>query len=174
MNINIGKISTAIDRLLPIWKSDPSDKIKWGFFKNMVVLVLLYGYTTWTLMRDLEKKSYLVTIYECYCFEQILEAAPYKTATVWLLTIQISQTYFHNKTCWILLVKWRINICSQMDSYTWTHQCWPTSKDLHSYALCGHWMLLRGQGMITNIDRWWKRVKGIHVIGMPWWGGFLS
>ena len=25
-----------------------------------------------------------------------------------------------------------------MDSYTWTHQCWLTSKNLHSSALCRH------------------------------------
>ena len=28
-----------------------------------------------------------------------------------------------------------------MDSYTWTHLCWLTSKNLHSLALCEHWML---------------------------------
>ena len=31
-----------------IWKSDLSDKIKRSFFKAAVVLILLYGCTTWT------------------------------------------------------------------------------------------------------------------------------
>ena len=33
---------------------------------------------------------------------------------------------------------------SLLDSYTWTCQCWPTSKDWsHTLALCGHWMQSR-------------------------------
>ena len=30
-----------------------------------------------------------------------------------------------------------------VDFYTWTHQCWPTSKDLHKSARCGHQILSR-------------------------------
>ena len=37
-------------------ESDLSDKIKQEFFQPVAVLVLLYGYTTWTLMKRLEKK----------------------------------------------------------------------------------------------------------------------
>ena len=44
------KVWTAIDRLLIMWKFDLSDKIKWNFFPAAVVLMLLFGYTTWTLI----------------------------------------------------------------------------------------------------------------------------
>ena len=46
-------IATA--RLMNIWKSDFSDKITRKFFQAVVMLVLLCGYTTWTLTKRLEK-----------------------------------------------------------------------------------------------------------------------
>ena len=50
------KAWTAIDRLLIIWKSDLTDKMKGSFFQAVVVSILLYGCTTWTLTKRLEKK----------------------------------------------------------------------------------------------------------------------
>ena len=46
----------AIDRLSIIWKSDLTDKRKHSFFQAAVVSILLYGCTTWTLTKRLEKK----------------------------------------------------------------------------------------------------------------------
>ena len=39
-----------------IWKSDQTDKMKRTFFQAAVVSILLYGRTTWTLTKRLEKK----------------------------------------------------------------------------------------------------------------------
>ena len=39
-----------------IWKSNLTDKMKRSFFQAAVVLILLYGCTTWTLTKPLEKK----------------------------------------------------------------------------------------------------------------------
>ena len=50
------KAWTAIDRLSIIWKSDLTDKMKRNFFQAAVVSILLYGCTTWTLTKRLEKK----------------------------------------------------------------------------------------------------------------------
>ena len=47
---------TIIDRLSIIWKSDLTDKIKHSFFQAAVVSILLYGCTTWTLTKRLQKK----------------------------------------------------------------------------------------------------------------------
>ena len=47
---------TAIDRPSVIWNSDQTDKIKRSFFQAAVVLILLYGCTTWTLTKCMEKK----------------------------------------------------------------------------------------------------------------------
>ena len=40
------KASTAIDKLLIIWKSDLTDKMKRSFFQAAVVSILMYGCTT--------------------------------------------------------------------------------------------------------------------------------
>ena len=50
------KAWTVIDRLLVIWKSDMTDKKKRSFFQAAVVSILLYGCTTWTLTKRMEKK----------------------------------------------------------------------------------------------------------------------
>ena len=49
------KPGTAINRLSVIWKSDLPDKIKHSFFRSVVVLILLYGCTTWMLSKCMEK-----------------------------------------------------------------------------------------------------------------------
>ena len=56
INTRLTKAWTAIDRLLIIWKSNLTDKMKRSFFQAAVVSILLYGFTTWTLTKRLEKK----------------------------------------------------------------------------------------------------------------------
>ena len=46
----------VIDRLSIRWKSNLSDKIKRIFFQAVVVSILLYGCTIWTLSKRIEKK----------------------------------------------------------------------------------------------------------------------
>ena len=47
---------TVISRLSVIWKSDLIDKMKHSFFQAAVELILLYGCTTWTQTKRMEKK----------------------------------------------------------------------------------------------------------------------
>ena len=56
IDTRLTKAWTAIDRLSIIWKSDLTDKMKRNFFQAAVVSILLYGCTTWTLTKRLEKK----------------------------------------------------------------------------------------------------------------------
>ncbi len=56
IDTRLTKAWTAIDRLSIIWKSDLTDKMKRSFFQAEVVSILLYGCTTWTLTKRLEKK----------------------------------------------------------------------------------------------------------------------
>ena len=55
-NTRLAKPWTAIDRLLVIWKSDLTDKIKRNFFQAIVMSILLYGCTTWTLTKRIKEK----------------------------------------------------------------------------------------------------------------------
>ena len=56
IDTRLRKAWTAIDRLSIIWKSDLTDKMKRSFFQAAVVSILLYGCTTWTLTKRLERK----------------------------------------------------------------------------------------------------------------------
>ena len=56
IDTRLTKAWTALDRLSIIWKSDLTDKMKRSFFQAAVVSMLLYGCTTWTLTKRLEKK----------------------------------------------------------------------------------------------------------------------
>ena len=56
IDTRLAKAWTANNRLSIIWKSYLTDKMKRIFFQAAVVSILLYGCTTWTLTKRLEKK----------------------------------------------------------------------------------------------------------------------
>ena len=56
INMRLTKAWTAIDRVSVIWKLDLTDKTKRSFFQAVVVSILLYVCTTWTLTKHMEKK----------------------------------------------------------------------------------------------------------------------
>ena len=56
IDTRLTKAWSAINRLSIIWKSDLTDEMKRSFFMAVVVSILLYGFTTWTLTKRLEKK----------------------------------------------------------------------------------------------------------------------
>ena len=56
IDTRLTKAWTAINRLSIIWKWDLTDKMKCSFFQAAVTSILLYGCTTWTLTKRLEKK----------------------------------------------------------------------------------------------------------------------
>ena len=56
IDTRLTKAWTAINWLSVKWKSDLTDKMKCSFFQAAIVSMLLYGCTTWTLTKRLEKK----------------------------------------------------------------------------------------------------------------------
>ena len=56
IDMRLTKAWTAIYKLSIIWKSNLTNKMKRSFFQAAVVSILLYGCTTWTLTKWLEKK----------------------------------------------------------------------------------------------------------------------
>ena len=56
INTWLAKAWAAINRLLVILKSDQIDKMNHSFFQAVVVLILLYGCTTWMVTKRMEKK----------------------------------------------------------------------------------------------------------------------
>ena len=75
IDTGLTKAWTAIERLSIIWKSNLTDKMKRSFFQAAVVSILLYGCTTWTLTKRLEKNV-------ASNIEQVLEATPHKAPTI--------------------------------------------------------------------------------------------
>ena len=55
IDTQLTKAWTVIDKQSVIWKSDLTDKMKCSFFQAAVVSILLYGCTTWTRTKRLEK-----------------------------------------------------------------------------------------------------------------------
>ena len=55
IDMRLTKAWTANNRLSIIWKSDLTDKRKRSFFQAGIVLILLYGCTTWMLTKWLKK-----------------------------------------------------------------------------------------------------------------------
>ena len=112
-----------------------SDKIKQEFFESL----LLYSCTMWTLMKCLENKwdgnntKILSAILNksCSCIATYFPScwpSSKKSRKYWTLLKKKGQTH---------------QGCSIMDSFTWTHQFWLISKNLHSLALGRHWVLSR-------------------------------
>ena len=56
INLWLAKAWTAIDGLSVKWQFNLTDKIKRSFFQAAVMSILLYGCTTWTLTKRMEKK----------------------------------------------------------------------------------------------------------------------
>ena len=56
IDTRLAKAWMAINRLSVIWKSALTDKMKRYFFQATVVLILLYGCTTWTRAKRMAKK----------------------------------------------------------------------------------------------------------------------
>ena len=56
IDTRLAKAWTANNWLSVVWKSDITDKMKRSLFQAAVVSILLYGCTTWTLTKRMEKK----------------------------------------------------------------------------------------------------------------------
>ena len=146
VNIYIGIAWTAIDRSSTIWKSI-SDKIKCEFFQAVATSVLLYGCTTWDLVRHLEKKlDGIYTRMSCTVLNKSSKQHPTKQHLYGYLP-PVSQTIWVRWTRH--LGKWRQSkeeFIKEILPWTHTHEPtyvgWPGKTYLST--LCGHWVSTKG------------------------------
>ena len=82
IDTRLTKAWTAIDKLSIIWKSDLTDKMNRSFFQAVVVSILLYGCTTWTLTKRLEKKLDGNYTRMLRAILNVLAATPHKAPTI--------------------------------------------------------------------------------------------
>ena len=156
------------DRLLILWKSVLIDEIKRCFFLAAVVSILLYGCTTWTLAKCMEKNK------NAACnIEQILEAAPQKQQLYSHLppiakTIQVRRTK-HAEHCW----RCRDELISDILQWTPSHGWAKAGRPARTYIqqLCADTGCSLEDLLEAMDDRegWWERAMEICAGGAWWW-----
>ena len=150
-----GKIYICISNNLYLILNPYCIAIKRDYFQAVAVSLLLYGFTSWTLTKCIEKK--LVGNYP-----KMLEAILNKSGSS--STIPNSKrevTYPHLKIHLSKMSKTTLDTVGEVSTkssvmfiygpYTWTFHCWMTSKNLFTSALCGHWMQF---GRLTRSNEW--------------------
>ena len=136
------KAWTAIDRLSIIWKSDLTDKMKRSFFQAVVVLILLYGCTTWTLTKRLEKKldgnytRMLRAILNKFWRQHPTRHQLYGYLPPITKTIQVRRTRYALLEKQGRAHKW----CTPMDPHIWPGKSRTTSAKIHTAAMWGYEM----------------------------------
>ena len=144
IDTRLTKVWTAIDRLSIIWKSDLTDEMKRSFFQAAVVSILLYGCTTWTLTKRLEKKldgnytRMLRAILNKSWRQQPTRRQLYGHLPLIPKTIQVRRAR-HAGHCW----RSKDELVS--DVFLWTPHIWSsksrtTSSNVHTAPMWGHRM----------------------------------
>ena len=144
IDTRLTKAWTAIDKLSVIWKSDLTDKMKRSFFQAAVVSILLYGCTTWTLTKRIEKKldgnyiRMLRAILNKSWRQHSTKPQLYGHLPLITKTIKVRRTRYTGH-CWRSrgqAHKW----CTPMDPVIWLNKSGTTKSDLHTAALWGYGM----------------------------------
>ena len=163
-----------IDKLSIIWKSDLNDKMKLSFFQAAVVSILLYGCTTWTLTKRLEKKldgNYTrmlqAILNKSWCqhptMHQLYDHLPPITKT-----IQVRWTR-HAGHCW----RSRDELIS--DVLLWTPTYGRTKAGRPARTYIQHLCEYMGCGpedrpeAMNDREKWRERVRDIRACNMTWW-----
>ena len=137
------KARTAMGKLSVIWKSELTDKMKRSFFQAAAVSILLYGFSTWTLSKRLEKNllgnytRMLRAILNKSWRQHPTKHQLYGHLPPITKTIQVRRTR-HAGQCWRSRdeLKW----CTPMDPHIWLSKSRTTSSNMHTAALWGYGM----------------------------------
>ena len=145
MNTRLAKSWTAINWLSVIWKSDLTDKIKHSFSQAVVVSILLYGCTAWTLTKAYGKKfdgnytRMLLAILNKSWRQHPTKQQPYGQLPSITKTIQIRRSR-HTGHCWRSKDKQIIDILlwtlsrgrAKVGRPSWTYMLWLCSDTEYS------------------------------------------
>ena len=168
------KAWTAINRLSIIWKSDLTDKIKRSFFQAAVTSILLYGCTTWTLNRRLDKKldgnytRMLRAILNKSWRQHPTRHRLYGHLPPITRTIQVRRTR-HAGHCW----KSRDELIRDVLLLTPTHGCAKAGRPARTYIQ----QLYEDTGCcpedlpraMNDREEWRERVRDIRATSATWW-----
>ena len=179
IDTRLTKAWTAIDKLSTIWKSDLTDKMKRSFFQAVVVSILLYGCTTWTLTKRLKKKldgnytRILRAILNKSWRQPPTKHQLYGHLPPITKTIQVRRTRCAGH-CW----RSRDELISDVLLWTPTYDRAKVGRPPQTYIqqLCGD-MGCSPEDLpeaMNDWEKWRERVRDIRASGMTWWWWWLS
>ena len=174
IDTRLTKIWTAIDRLSIIWKSDLTDKMKRSFFQAAVVSILLYGCTTWTLTKRLEKKlddnytRMLRAILNKSWWQHPTRHQLYGHLPPITKTIQVRRTR-HAGLCWRSRDEPISDVLLWTPTYSRTKAGWPARIYIHQLCDETGCSLEDLPEAMNNREKWRERVRDIRASGTTWW-----
>ena len=148
--------------------------MKRSFFQAAVVSVLLYGCTTWTLNKRLDKKPdgnytrMLRAILNKSWQQHPTRHQLYGHLPPITRTIQASRTR-HAGHCWRSKDELISDVLLWTPAYGQAKAGWPARtyiQQLCEDTGCSHEDLL---GAMNNREKWRERVRDIRASGMTWW-----
>ena len=174
IDTRLTKAWTAIDKLSIIRKSDLTDKIKRSFFQAAVVSILLYGCTTWTLTKRLEKTQdgnytrMLRAILNKSRRQHPTRHQLYGHLPPTSKTNQVRRTR-HARHCW----RSRVELISDVLLWTPTYGRAKAGRPARTYIQ----QLCEDTGCspkdlseaMNNREKWRERVRDIRGSGTTWW-----
>ena len=178
INTRLTKAWTAINKLSIIWKSAMTDIMKRNFFQAVVVSILLYGCTTWTLTKPLEKKldgnytRMLRAILNRSWRQHPKKHQLYGHLAPIMKTIQVIRTR-HAGHCW----RSRDEIISDVLLWTPTYGQAKAGRPARTYIeqLCedtGCSPEDQPEAM-NDREKWRERVRDIRAGGTTWWRRYI-
>ena len=174
IDTRLTKAWTAIDRLSIIWKSDLTDKMKRSFFQAAVVSILLYGCTTWTLTKRLERRldgnytRMLRAVLNKSWRQHPTRLQLYGHLPPITKTIQVRRTR-HAGHCW----RSKDELISDVLLWTPTHGCASVGRPARTYIQ----QLCEDTGCnpedlpeaMSDREKWRETVRDIRADGATWW-----
>ena len=174
IDTRLTKAWTAIDRLLIIWKSDLTDKMKRSFFQASDVSILLYGCTTWTLIKWLEKKldsnctRMLRAILNKSWRQYPTRHQVYGHPPPITKTIQVRRTW-HAGHCW----RSKDELISDVLLWTSAYGRAKAGRPARTYIQ----QLCEDTGCspedlpeaMNDREKWWEKVRDVRAGGTTWW-----
>ena len=157
-----------------IWKSDLTDKMKRSFFQTAVASILLYGCTTWTLTKQLEKKldgnytRMLRAILNKSWRQHPTRHQLYGHLPPITKAIQVRRTR-HAGHCW----RSRDELISDVLLWTPTHGRAKAGRPARTYIqqLCEYTGCCPEDlpEAMNEREKWRERVRDIRATSMTWW-----
>ena len=161
--------------MISIWsKSNLTDKMKRSFFQAVVVSILLYGCTTWTLTKRLEKKldgnytRMLRAIWNKSWRQHPTKHQLYGHLHPFTKTIQVRRTR-HAGHCWRNWDDLKSDILLWTPTYGRAKTGWPARtyiQQLCEDTGCSPEDLSEA---MNDREKWREMVRDIRASGTTWW-----